>query len=82
MCRCRFQVRWASVSQRGYYPDALYKGNQDSVTTCSSFGNDPEQLFFGIFDGHGSNGAQCSQFAREHVSRTGRMLCFLPEGSS
>ena len=31
------------------------------------FGSDPEQLFFGVFDGHGQLGTSCAQFAKDKV---------------
>lgn len=32
------------------------------------YGGDPEQAFFGIYDGHGEFGTECSQFAKDKVS--------------
>lgn len=37
------------------------------------FGGEPDQAFFGVFDGHGEYGTQCSQFAKDKVR--GRGLC-------
>lgn len=62
-----YTIRYAYVSQRGYYPDAPSKANQDSFCVHTYFGGDPEQCFFGVFDGHGEYGTQCSQFARDKV---------------
>jgi len=59
-CTCRY----AYVTQRGYYPEAPDKKNQDSFCVLTNFGGDLEQMFFGVFDGHGENGTQCSQFTR------------------
>ncbi|GFH20427.1 predicted protein [Haematococcus lacustris] len=58
-------LRYAFVSQRGYYPDTPSKANQDSLCIHTHFGGDPEQVFFGVFDGHGEYGTQCSQFAKD-----------------
>ncbi|KAJ9512342.1 hypothetical protein QJQ45_012886 [Haematococcus lacustris] len=44
-------LRYAFVSQRGYYPDTPSKANQDSLCIHTHFGGDPEQVFFGVFDG-------------------------------
>ena len=44
------------------------KKNQDSFCVQTNFGGDLEQMFFGVFDGHGENGTQCSQFTRRRVS--------------
>ncbi|KAL6754679.1 phosphatase 2C and cyclic nucleotide-binding/kinase domain-containing protein-like protein [Haematococcus lacustris] len=60
-------LRYAFVSQRGYYPDTPSKANQDSLCIHTHFGGDPEQVFFGVFDGHGEYGTQCSQFAKDKV---------------
>jgi hypothetical protein len=60
-------LRYAYVTQRGYYPEAPDKTNQDSFCVMTNFGGDLEQMFFGVFDGHGEFGTQCSQFARRKV---------------
>ena len=62
-----YTIRFAYVTQRGYYPDAPDKANQDSLCMHPQFGGDMEQALFGVFDGHGEYGTQCSQFAREKV---------------
>ncbi|GIL79333.1 hypothetical protein Vretimale_16527 [Volvox reticuliferus] len=62
-----YTIRYAFVSQRGYYPDAPSKANQDSFSVQTYFGGDAEQCFFGVYDGHGEYGTQCSQFAKEKV---------------
>lgn len=62
-----YTVKYAYVSFRGYYPEALYKASQDTACAVSSFGDDPEQIFLGVFDGHGTAGTECSQFARDQV---------------
>lgn len=65
---CGINIRYAFVSQRGYYPDAPDKANQDSLCIHTHFGGDPEQVMFGVFDGHGEYGTQCSQFAKDKVT--------------
>ena len=62
-----FRVAYAFVSQRGYYPESENKANQDAVCAHRSFDGDPEQLFFGVFDGHGEAGTACAQFAKDKV---------------
>eukprot|EP00959_Pyramimonas_sp_CCMP1952_P420138 8800185-Pyramimonas_sp.AAC.2 len=62
-----YSLSYAYVSQRGYYPEALDKPNQDCFCVHTSFGGDPNCHFFGVFDGHGENGTACSQFARDRV---------------
>ncbi|RHY11199.1 hypothetical protein DYB25_000196, partial [Aphanomyces astaci] len=60
-------IEYAFVTQRGYYPDAVDKPNQDSYTIIPNFAGDPTKIFFGIFDGHGATGDLCSVFARKEV---------------
>ncbi|GAX81252.1 hypothetical protein CEUSTIGMA_g8684.t1 [Chlamydomonas eustigma] len=64
---CNYTIRFAFVTQRGYYPDAPEKANQDSLCTHPHFGGDSEQALFGVFDGHGEYGTQCAQFAKEKI---------------
>lgn len=68
-------IRYAFVSQRGYYPDSPDKANQDSLCIHTHFGGDPEQVFFGVFDGHGEYGTQCSQFAKDKVRMSYLLKC-------
>lgn len=49
--------------------DSLSKANQDSLCVHTHFGGDPEQAFFGVYDGHGEYGTQCSQFAKDKVKK-------------
>jgi serine/threonine protein phosphatase PrpC len=65
--RSGYTIRYAYVSQRGYYPDSPDKPNQDSFCVHTSFNGDPEQHLFGVFDGHGDCGTQSSHFARDKV---------------
>ncbi|XP_023004729.1 protein phosphatase 2C and cyclic nucleotide-binding/kinase domain-containing protein-like isoform X2 [Cucurbita maxima] len=62
-----FELRYSFLSQRGYYPDALDKANQDSFCIHTPFGNNPDDHFFGVFDGHGEFGTQCSQFVKRKL---------------
>lgn len=62
-----YTLKYAYVSFRGYYPEALYKPSQDTACTISNFSGDPEQIFLGVFDGHGAAGTECSQYAKEQV---------------
>mmetsp|Transcript_4816 Transcript_4816/g.16791 ORF Transcript_4816/g.16791 Transcript_4816/m.16791 type:complete len:1045 (+) Transcript_4816:248-3382(+) len=61
-----YQVKYAAVSQRGYYPEALTKANQDSYCIHNNIGGSGAHLF-GVFDGHGEFGTPCSQFARDKI---------------
>ncbi|ESQ50371.1 hypothetical protein EUTSA_v10001889mg [Eutrema salsugineum] len=73
---CNYELRYSFLSQRGYYPDALDKANQDSFAIHTPFGSNSDDHFFGVFDGHGEFGAQCSQFVKrrlcENLLRHGR----------
>ncbi|KAF5748558.1 Phosphatase 2c putative isoform 1 [Tripterygium wilfordii] len=62
-----FELRYSFLSQRGYYPDALDKANQDSFCIHTPFGTSLDDHFFGVFDGHGEFGAHCSQFVKRKL---------------
>lgn len=62
-----YELRYSYLSQRGYYPEALDKANQDSFCIHTQFGKDPNDHFFGVFDGHGEYGTQCSQYVKKHL---------------
>uniref|UniRef100_A0A0C9S3G9 protein-serine/threonine phosphatase n=1 Tax=Wollemia nobilis TaxID=56998 RepID=A0A0C9S3G9_9CONI len=62
-----YQLKYSYMSQRGYYPDALDKANQDSLCVHISFADNPNDHFFGVFDGHGQYGTQCSQFVEKKL---------------
>eukprot|EP00897_Mesotaenium_endlicherianum_P003907 jgi/Mesen1/3544/ME000198S02740 len=57
----------AYLTQRGYYPEAPNKPNQDAFCVCPHFGSDPDDHFFGVFDGHGEHGTPCSQYCRDKL---------------
>jgi hypothetical protein len=63
----KYSIRYAYVSQRGYYPDSPDKLNQDAFCVHTYFGGEAEQHFFGVFDGHGEHGTQAALFARDRV---------------
>ena len=61
-------IRYAWVSQRGYYPDAPNKDNQDAYKCMDDYGVSKTGLqrsFFAVFDGHGKDGHFCARFARD-----------------
>ena len=62
-----YYLRYSYLSQRGYYPESLDKPNQDSYCIHTPFGTSPDDHFFGVFDGHGEYGAQCSQFVKRRL---------------
>ncbi|KAL6877496.1 hypothetical protein ACP4OV_012711 [Aristida adscensionis] len=62
-----YDLRYSFLSQRGYYPESLDKPNQDSFSIHTPLGTSPDDHFFGVFDGHGEYGAQCSQFVKQRL---------------
>jgi len=65
-----YKIRYAWVSQRGYYPEDMNKANQDSHVEVESFAESEgvrDSALFCVFDGHGTTGDSCSQFARNEV---------------
>jgi len=61
-------LRYAYLCQRGYYPEDLYKANQDAFKISTAFEQKPKpQIFFGVFDGHGAEGDLCSYYVRDSV---------------
>ena len=67
LSRSKFTVNYAYTSLRGFYPDALQKSNQDEVCAHQLLADDMEQLLFAVFDGHGSEGHLCAQYAKNKV---------------
>ena len=62
------KIRYAYVSQKGYYPDQLNKANQDAYSVIERFGSsDSNDAFFAVYDGHGEIGDKCAQFARDKL---------------
>eukprot|EP00985_Skeletonema_marinoi_P007041 scaffold3091_cov103-Skeletonema_marinoi.AAC.2 len=52
-------------SQKGYYPADPMKENQDSFDI--RIANDAQNHFFGVFDGHGTDGGRCSQLCKSTI---------------
>ena len=61
-------IKYCYVSQRGYYPNALTKANQDSYLILEEMLGDKGTYLFGVFDGHGETGDLCSHFAADNFS--------------
>jgi hypothetical protein len=61
-------IKYAWVSQRGFYPSDLTKPNQDALCVHTCFNNNREDHLFGVFDGHGDWGTETAQYAREKAS--------------
>ena len=65
-----YKLRYAWVSQRGFYPDEPDKANQDAHVEVEHFCADQgiEDLhLFGVFDGHGKTGDLCAAWARDRM---------------
>ena len=65
--KAQYSLKYAYTSLRGFYPDALTKRNQDDICAHQLFGHEAEQLLFAVFDGHGTEGHLCAQFAKNKV---------------
>ena len=57
----------SAVSRKGYKKD-MEQDNQDSYFIECPFENDPNKVFFGVFDGHGAHGHKISQFLSKNFS--------------
>lgn len=65
-----YKLRYAWVSQRGYYPEDLDKANQDAHWEVENFGNEhgiSDCAYFAVYDGHGKTGDHCAGFARDNI---------------
>lgn len=47
----------------------MEKPNQDALLVRTEVAHEADSVFFGVFDGHGSAGTECAQFAKEKVRR-------------
>jgi len=67
----------AFVSQTGYYPKKPDHENQDCYALYSALNGDPNTHMLSIFDGHGPNGTEVAEFAknsiRELMERQGKI---------
>ncbi|KAF5950865.1 hypothetical protein HYC85_012858 [Camellia sinensis] len=62
-----FQLECAVLTQHGYYPEMPGKENQDSFCIKTHIQDNPNVHFFGVFDGHGQFGSQCSNFVKTRL---------------
>lgn len=60
-------LRWAEYSRPGNDPMKRAKENQDSCIVVPNYGGRSNQMLFGVYDGHGPNGAYASQFIRNKL---------------
>lgn len=62
-------MQFGVVGFRGFYPDEPYKENQDKfAVVLPSEWDDQSTAMFGVFDGHGSMGDKCADFAMKQMS--------------
>lgn len=62
-----FKLECGVLTKRGYYPDTPNKENQDCFCIKTSIQGNPNVHFFGVFDGHGHSGKQCSNFVKNRL---------------
>lgn len=67
--RGAYALRYALCSQRGYYPEAPDKRNQDAYVTLRKFRGNDDEMLFGVFDGHGELGTECATFVAERLPK-------------
>jgi serine/threonine protein phosphatase PrpC len=60
-------LRWGEYSRPGNDPMKRVKENQDSLVVVDGYGQKENQMFIGVFDGHGPNGGLASQFCRDRM---------------
>lgn len=73
--RAEYTISFAFMSQRGFYPDNLNKPNQDECCARENFRDRANEMFFGVFDGHGEEGALCARFVRKNLPETLKDTC-------
>ncbi|PPD95144.1 hypothetical protein GOBAR_DD07833 [Gossypium barbadense] len=62
-----FTLQFSVFTQHGYYPDTVERENQDSFCIKTQLQGNPNIHFFGVFDGHGQYGAECSNFVKDRL---------------
>ncbi|KAB5537420.1 hypothetical protein DKX38_014953 [Salix brachista] len=63
-----YEMQYSVFTQRGYYPDSPDKENQDSFCIRTQIQGNPNVHFFGVFDGHGHFGTECSKFVKNRLA--------------
>ncbi|KAL9256853.1 putative protein phosphatase 2C 35 [Drosera capensis] len=62
-----YSLEYAVLTLQGRYPDSPGKENQDSYCIGTHVQGNPNIHFFGVFDGHGQFGGECSRFAKDKI---------------
>lgn len=60
-------LEFSVFSQKGHYPEMPDKENQDSFCIKTHIQGNPNVHFFGVFDGHGQFGSECSNFVKNRL---------------
>ena len=60
-------MRFAALSQRGYYPESLNKANQDAYIIDTSATIEGGRRVFCVADGHGTYGDYCSIYVKDNI---------------
>lgn len=60
-------LTYAYLSQRGFYPDDPFKANQDAYCVKQNLNRGKNDIFFGVFDGHGKDGDGCAIYAKTNL---------------
>ncbi|CAJ1953354.1 unnamed protein product [Cylindrotheca closterium] len=63
-------IEYATVTQRGYYPDIPGKQNQDAHSITLTFGGEETDVMFTVCDGHGASGHDCARFVNKDLPRS------------
>ncbi|XP_061367947.1 probable protein phosphatase 2C 35 isoform X2 [Gastrolobium bilobum] len=62
-----FTLEYSFLTRRGYYPDSPDKENQDCFCIRTQIQGNPSIHLFGVYDGHGQFGGQCSNFVKDRL---------------
>lgn len=62
-------IRYAVLTQTGFYPSNMLKPNQDAYSIKHDIGGEERVSQFVVYDGHGDNGHECAQYAKKKVPK-------------
>lgn len=62
-----FHLEYSTLTKRGYYPETPDKENQDCFCVVTQLQGNPNLHLFGVFDGHGLFGTECSNFVKNRL---------------
>eukprot|EP00980_Cylindrotheca_fusiformis_P028148 scaffold22583_cov106-Cylindrotheca_fusiformis.AAC.19 len=64
------EIKYAYLTQRGFYPDNTSKPNQDAYSITLGLGGEEGDAMFAVYDGHGSHGHDCAIFAKKQLPKS------------